>query len=264
MANKEAATYMAEDALSASLEDYLEAIFHIVEEKQAARAKDISKRMRVSGSSVTGALQGLAERELINYAPYDIVTLTPKGTGIAKDIVRRHEALRDFFVKVLSLDETEAEEAACRMEHAVPRTLLERFVEFVEFVEMCPRSGAGWIKEFGRFCRQHEDPVRCEACISQCHDEFVERTCAEANRPHSSTTLTELRAGQRAKVVRVRRRDRTARRIADAGLVPGRLIEVERIAPLRDHIEVKVKGHHVSIEEGLAADITVTPLSPGE
>ncbi len=44
------------DDLSASQEDYLEAIFHISEEKMAARAKDIAKYLDVKASSVTGAL----------------------------------------------------------------------------------------------------------------------------------------------------------------------------------------------------------------
>jgi DtxR family Mn-dependent transcriptional regulator len=49
---------MAESmTLSASLEDYLEAIFHIVAEKQAARVKDIAKRLSVNNSSVTGGSQ---------------------------------------------------------------------------------------------------------------------------------------------------------------------------------------------------------------
>ena len=65
--------------LSASLEDYLKAIFRIVAVKQAARAKDISARLSVSNSSVTGALRTLADRGLINYAPYDLITLTPLG-----------------------------------------------------------------------------------------------------------------------------------------------------------------------------------------
>jgi DtxR family Mn-dependent transcriptional regulator len=132
---------MADEALSASLEDYLEAIFHIVEQKQAARAKDISKRMKVNGSSVTGALHALAERELVNYAPYDIVTLTAKGKELAEDIVRRHEVLHEFFVKVLGVEEAEAQRAACEMEHAVSRAILERFIEFVEFMEKDPKAG---------------------------------------------------------------------------------------------------------------------------
>ncbi len=62
------------EPLSASLEDYLEAIFHIEQEKHAARAKDITERLQVSGASVTAALRTLAEKKLINYAPYDLIT----------------------------------------------------------------------------------------------------------------------------------------------------------------------------------------------
>jgi DtxR family transcriptional regulator, Mn-dependent transcriptional regulator len=118
--------------LSASLEDYLEAIYHVVAANQVARAKDIAARLQVSGSSVTGALHALAKREFINYTPYDVITLTPEGHRVAQDVVRRHRVLRTFFTRVLDVAEDEADEAACRMEHAVPRLILERFVAFAE------------------------------------------------------------------------------------------------------------------------------------
>ncbi len=155
---------MSSDALSASLEDYLEAIFHIVSEKQAARAKDISMRLKVNGSSVTGALHALSERELVNYAPYDVITLTPKGERLARDVVRRHEALHDFLVKVLGVGDAEAEEAACKMEHAVPRAIFERFLRFLEFVETCPRAGVDWVEEFGYYCNKGDAHGECERC----------------------------------------------------------------------------------------------------
>ena len=82
------------DELSASMEDYLEAIYHIVSAKQAARAKDIAKRLEVNNSSVTGALRILSEKGYINYAPYDVITLTPKGHKHAEDVVRRIDAVR--------------------------------------------------------------------------------------------------------------------------------------------------------------------------
>jgi hypothetical protein len=82
--------------LSANMEDYLETIYHIVSEKKAARAKDIAVRMAVNSASVTGALRLLAEKGHINYAPYDVITLTPSGETLARDIVRRHEILKDF------------------------------------------------------------------------------------------------------------------------------------------------------------------------
>ena len=84
------------EALSSNMEDYLEAIFHISAEKKAARAKDIAERLNVNKSSVTGALRSLSEKGYVNYAPYDIITLTAEGQVLAKDVVRRHETLKDF------------------------------------------------------------------------------------------------------------------------------------------------------------------------
>ena len=54
------------ELLSSNMEDYLEAIFHISKEKQAARAKDIADRLMVNKSSVTGALRSLSEKGLVN------------------------------------------------------------------------------------------------------------------------------------------------------------------------------------------------------
>lgn len=140
-------------ALSASLENYLEAIYHIENEKKAARAKDIAERMEVNNSSVTGALRTLGEKHLVNYAPYDLVTLTPEGRKAARDVVRRHEGIRDFFVKILAVDEAAADEVACRMEHCISPDILDRFAKFVEFVEGCPSGGAERIKRFGDLFR---------------------------------------------------------------------------------------------------------------
>lgn len=160
------------ERLSASLEDYLEAIFSVVKKKQAARAKDIVKHLKVKASSVTGALRLLSEKGLINYAPYDLITLTPEGERIAFDVVRRHEALHDFFVKVLCVDEEEADEGACKLEHAISSKLIGRLIQFGEFVERCPRVGARWIKEVKSFCRAGKMGEECESCIAACLEEY--------------------------------------------------------------------------------------------
>ena len=155
----------SERRLSASLEDYLEAISRVVAEKRAARPKDIAARLGVNSSSVTAALQNLARRNLVNYAPYDLVTLTARGEEVAADIVRRHEALHDFFQNVLAVDESEAEKAACRLEHAISRPILERLTEFVDFVKTCPRGGSEWIQHFRNHCEGAGIPRDCRDCI---------------------------------------------------------------------------------------------------
>lgn len=155
------------EGLSGSLEDYLETIFHLVAEKQVAHAKDIAQRMHVRGASVTGALRSLASRGLINYAPYDVTTLTPKGEAAARDVVRRHNALREFFVKVLAIDAETADETACKMEHTMSRTVLERFLGFLAFVESCPRAGPGWVDRLDACNGRALSRKRCTRCIEE-------------------------------------------------------------------------------------------------
>jgi DtxR family transcriptional regulator, Mn-dependent transcriptional regulator len=154
--------------LSASMEDYLEAIFNIIRRKQAVRAKDISKELGVTRSSVTGALHALSEKDLINYAPYDTISLTKKGREFAEGIVQKHTVLRDFFVKVLGIEKKFASDSACRMEHEISDVVLERLVQFIEFIDTCPRAGTRWVESFGYFCEYPDSLENCERCISAC------------------------------------------------------------------------------------------------
>ena len=152
-------------SLSASLEDYLEVIYGLVKKDKVARGRDISRRMGVTGASVTGALRALSERKLVNYAPYEVVTLTRQGERVAAEVVGRHKALKDFFVSVLGVDEKEAGENACRIEHAVSENLMKRLIRFAEFVRVCPQAGGRWVERFGRYCEYRESglaPAGCE------------------------------------------------------------------------------------------------------
>ena len=149
-------------SLSASLEDYIEAIAHIVDEKKVARGKEIAKRLNVSRASVTEALRSLSKKGLINYEPYEVITLTEEGKEVAQDVIRRHEALKEFFIKVLAIDETIAEESACRIEHAAPPEVIDRLIRFVKFIEICPRGGAELIKEFSEYCEKGKTTRNCD------------------------------------------------------------------------------------------------------
>jgi len=133
--------------ITPSQEDYLEAIYHTVEAKGAARAKDIGEAMGVHGSSVTQALRALAQKKLINYAPYDVITLSEDGMTVAKDVVRRHETLAKFLHSVLGLDKQTADEGACRMEHAINGEILDRLVKFVENYETSCREVCSFRQE---------------------------------------------------------------------------------------------------------------------
>ncbi|XOF33622.1 MAG: metal-dependent transcriptional regulator [Candidatus Electrothrix sp. YB6] len=154
----------SKNRLTASQEDYLEAIYHISDDKMAARAKDIADYLDVRASSVTGALRTLGKRGLVNYAPYDLITLTDKGRAAAEEIVHRHQALEKFLVNVLGVGQEEADKAACRMEHAVPKAIVERLVKYAEYVEKCPKGGITWESGFGYYCRHGCTEEDCRNC----------------------------------------------------------------------------------------------------
>lgn len=130
--------------LSESLEDYLEAILHITSEKEVAWPRDIAKAMKVSNASVTGALRALAERNLVNYAPYVYVTLTAEGEQHAREITARHETIRAFLMDFLRVEPSLADETACKMEHILPPEIIRKFVQLAAFLKSCPCGGERW------------------------------------------------------------------------------------------------------------------------
>lgn len=136
-------------ALSASQEDYLEAIYHLVRgQRRVARTSDIADRLGVRRSSVTGALRGLAARGLIDHSAYGTTTLTPRGRAAARGVAGRHRSLKDFLQTVLGLPPKAAERSACAMEHAAPPELQERLVALTEVLKKRPALlrtiRAGW------------------------------------------------------------------------------------------------------------------------
>jgi DtxR family Mn-dependent transcriptional regulator len=126
--------------LSESQQMYLKAAWLIQQEKGAARVTDIARRLGVIKASVTAALRSLSRRGLLNYAPYDLITLTDRGRKTATGIMRRYEVLRGFLVSVLGLHEKTAGDDACLLEHRVSDEMYGRLADFIDCCGSCPRQ----------------------------------------------------------------------------------------------------------------------------
>ena len=123
---------MVRGTYTASLEDYLEAIYMISREKPSVRVTELARKLRVRKASVSEAILKLSKKNLIRHERYGTVKLTPKGRRVAEDVCRRHEVFRRFLEEILGVDEKTAEEDACMLEHAVSRQTLKKLVKFVE------------------------------------------------------------------------------------------------------------------------------------
>ena len=75
---------------------------------------------------------------------------------IAEEVMRRHEVLFRFLSEVLDIDGEIAQEDACRVEHLLSPTSLDRLAKFVEFVLTCPKGQPVWHKGFKYYSEQGE------------------------------------------------------------------------------------------------------------
>ncbi|MBN2332148.1 MAG: metal-dependent transcriptional regulator [Deltaproteobacteria bacterium] len=252
--------------LSPTQEDYLAAIYQIVKSQQIARANSIARKLGVGLSSVTAALKSLAAKKLINYRPYSYVTLTDDGTALGRQLTKKHQVLVDFLTRVLALPAADAEHNAHRLEHAVDEEVLNRIISFITFLEQCPRGGMEWIAQFSHF---YESGSRVDHCAER-FDSWFSKVCHHQQVPYFSKgestmniTLADLNPRESGKILAIRGSGPSNKRFMEMGLIPGSMVSVEKIAPLGDPIDVKIKGYHLSLRREEAAGIKIERLRHG-
>lgn len=141
------------EKLSASLEDYLEAIYNLAGDNNFTRSRDIAEELGVSRASVTGALRALKEKKLVNYEPYNYISLTKSGKTAAAEIANKHDILKSFFIDILDVRNETAQQAACKAEHALGPDIIAKLLSFVEFVGRNNTNGHNMMLEFKKFCK---------------------------------------------------------------------------------------------------------------
>ncbi len=142
--------------LSASLEDYLEAILNVADVSGIARSKDIAGSLGVAKPSVTGALKALANKGLVNYRPYGYVTLTQSGLAQASRVAKKHDIIKSFFTDILGVDAVVAQRAACKAEHLLGHAIVSRMSDFMDFTQRQRLGGKHSVAGFKRFVKNKQ------------------------------------------------------------------------------------------------------------
>ena len=117
--------------MTQSLEDYLEAIYLLCMEKSFTRIRDVSDKLLVSKPSVVQAIKELKGKKYLNQEKYGYIELTEEGEKKAKEILKKHTVLKDFFIKVLGVSEDVAEKDACKVEHILSEETFSKIKLFI-------------------------------------------------------------------------------------------------------------------------------------
>lgn len=139
--------------LSASLEDYLEAIYLINQDKKVVRVKEVAEFLDVKTPSVVDAVSKLSEKELVIHEKYGYLTLSKKGNEAAKIIYNKHEQIFKFLNEVLGMDEEVSQKDACALEHHISKTSMEKMIQLMKFLESKPDEYEKWISDFNDFIK---------------------------------------------------------------------------------------------------------------
>ncbi|WP_062513752.1 transcriptional regulator MntR [Halobacillus sp. KGW1] len=120
-----------------SMEDYIEQIYILIEEKGYARVSDIAENLQVHPSSVTKMVQKLDRDHYLNYEKYRGLILTSKGKKVGKRLVYRHELLEQF-LEIIGVDHENIYEDVEGIEHHMSWNSIDRIGDLVQYFDENP------------------------------------------------------------------------------------------------------------------------------
>src|SRR4051794_12102080 len=120
------------------MEDYLERIYQLMQEKGYARVVDIANLLNVQSPSVTRMIQKLADEQYLEYEKYRGIVLTPKGEHLGKAVKRRHKTLTEFLRMIGVTDEETVFKDVEGIEHHVSPATMEAIRSLVHFFQDVP------------------------------------------------------------------------------------------------------------------------------
>jgi len=184
---------------SVSREDYLKAIWEMVQEEHVPISARLAEELGVTPPAVTAALKRMTRDGYLRVARDGRIQLTAKGRGVAERLALRHQLAEKLLTEVIGLDWTRAHDEAERLEHSIS-----------------PEVEALLLKRFGS--------------NSSCpHGVPLLGGLAKLRRQRGAAQLSEMRAGESAEILCVYEKDPQFLKFLDSlRLRPGARLKVRQ------------------------------------
>lgn len=128
---------------SQSIEDYIKAIWSLTDGKdrsQAVSTNALAAQLSTSQASVSEMFKRLAEKNFIEYIPYQGATLTNKGRKLALRLIRKHRLWEVFLHDTLGFGWEEVHDIAEQLEHINSPELIQRLDAFLGHPSVDPHG----------------------------------------------------------------------------------------------------------------------------
>lgn len=119
---------------TATMEDYIEVIYSLIDSKGYARSADIAEKLNIYPSAVTKMLKKLDLEGYIVYEKYRGIALTKKGRNMGDYALRRHKILEDF-LEIIGVKEHKIYEEVEGIEHHLSRDSINKIQLLIDYLK---------------------------------------------------------------------------------------------------------------------------------
>jgi DtxR family Mn-dependent transcriptional regulator len=213
-------------SLTTAHEDYLKAVYMLKSQGREVTNSALANQLDVSPASATNMIKKLAELRLVEYEPYQSISLTDAGERVALEVLRHHRLLELYLHQELKLPWDQVHAEAERLEHVIS-----------EAVEDAISVALG-----NPLVDPHGDPIPTKK--GQIDDVVgTPLTIAELNRPYRLLLQDEERL----------------RYLGGLGLYPNAIVRLLEKAPFSGPLLIDVDGAHHALAHEMAEYLLVTP-----
>jgi DtxR family Mn-dependent transcriptional regulator len=121
-------------------ENYLKALFHLVDNENKVTINELSKFLSVKMPSVNNMMKKFAEKSWVIYETYKPLIVTEKGRREAALVVRKHRLTEMFLVKKMNFGWENVHEIAEQLEHVHSTIFFDKMDEILDHPKFDPHG----------------------------------------------------------------------------------------------------------------------------
>lgn len=121
-------------------ENYLKALFHLVDHEGKVTINELSKFLNVKMPSVNNMMKKFADKKWVVYETYKPLVVTENGKREAALVVRKHRLTEMFLVKKMNFGWENVHEIAEQLEHVHSQIFFDKMDEILDHPKFDPHG----------------------------------------------------------------------------------------------------------------------------
>lgn len=121
-------------------ENYLKAIFHLLDSENQVTVNELSKFLQIKMPSVNSMMKKFADKNWVIYETYKPIKVTELGRKEAAIVVRKHRLTEMFLVEKMGFGWENVHEIAEQLEHVHSEDFFDKMDEILNFPKVDPHG----------------------------------------------------------------------------------------------------------------------------